>query len=569
MDKYEIANIFRDLSFLIELTDPYPKKSIAYKRAASTIESIEDFETIVMSRQLTSFPGIGDKISEMIIQLFEKGSLNYYQELIKKVPASLIELCYIPGLNPQKIRFLFENFKITTISELKNLLESEEKIKGFGPVYRKKILEKIQDFESKSTLLYPNASRLAENLINMLTPFNDKIAIVGDLRRKLEVVSDIELLAISKESKMSIEKLKNYTLVKEIVKNSPHEFQAILKNGIRFKITFVNKQEFPFYELAFTGNEKHYKELQKVGLKNKLILTSDALKHSKKNLVVTDEKDIYSQLKLNYIPPELREGLGEIKLYASGRQLDLIETKDIKGVFHCHTTYSDGAESIENMVEAAKNLGWNYLGITDHSKSSYQANGMNEERLFEQIATIKKLNRESKDDSFYIFSGLECDILKDGQLDFPAEILQHLDFVIVSIHRFFNMEEKEMTQRMIKAIENPYSTIIGHLTGRLLRYRKPYALNISKVIDACIQNEKIIEINAYPNRLDMDWRWWVKAKEKGLKCMINPDAHTSYQLNYYEYGVNVARKGWLEKEDVINTYSLKNLKRFLKNKKMT
>lgn len=568
MDKYEIASVFRDLSFLIELTDPYPKKAIAYKKAASIIESIEDFEKEVQSKSLTSYQGIGEKISEMITQLVEKGSLKYYDELVKKIPKTLVELCYVPGLNPQKIRFLFETYKITNIEELRNLLESDEKIKGFGPVYRKKILDKLTFFETHYSLLYPNALKIAENLVNILSSLAEKISIVGDLRRKLETISEINLLMVSQEVSRCLEKLETYTLLKEIIKSSDEEFIALLKNGIKFSINFVSFEEFPFYELFLTGNEKHFKQLQKQALKQQFHLNKNNLVKKNKIIHLNKEKEIYTNLGLNYIPPELREGLGEVDFYKSIRELSLLEPQDIKGVFHCHTIYSDGGETIESMAEAAKNLGWNYIGITDHSKSSYQAHGMDENRLFEQISEIKRLNKKSNDNTFYIFSGIECDILKDGQLDFSNEILNELDFVIISIHRYFNMEEKEMTKRMIKAIENPYSTIVGHLTGRLLRYRNSYAINVPKIIDACISNGKIIEINAYPNRLDMDWRWWVKAKEKRLKCMINPDAHAAYQLEYYKYGVNVARKGWLEKEDVINTLSLKKLKEFLKSKKL-
>lgn len=262
----------------------------------------------------------------------------------------------------------------------------------------------------------------------------------------------------------------------------------------------------------------------------------------------------------------MREGYGEIESAKKNDFSDLIEEKDLKGTFHCHTVDSDGANTIEEMVHAAQQMGWHYIGITDHSKSSPQANGLSEERLIAQIERIRNFNK-ILGPSFKVFAGLECDILKDGQLDFGEEILKQLDFVIVSIHSLFKQEKDIMTNRIIKAIENPYTTMLGHLSGRLLRIRDPYQLDIPKVIDACIAHDKIIELNAYPSRLDMDWRLWIKAKDRGLKCSINPDAHSTYDLYNCHYGVNIARKGWIKKENVINTLSLNQMTQFLKERK--
>jgi DNA polymerase (family 10) len=250
----------------------------------------------------------------------------------------------------------------------------------------------------------------------------------------------------------------------------------------------------------------------------------------------------------------------------NGKLPQLIEEKDLKGTFHCHTQDSDGENTLEELVTAARDLGWEYLGIADHSKESYQANGMTEERLLAQLDRIQVLNNKM-DYTFQIFAGLECDILKDGTLYFSDEILSRLDYVIASIHRRYKLEEKEMTQRLIKAIENPYTTMVGHFTGRLLLHREPYNIDTEKVIDACIANDKIMELNAYPSRLDMDWRLWIRSRDRGLKCVINPDAHSISNLLNCRYGINIARKGWLEKRDVINTLSLGDMQIFLKSRK--
>ena len=255
--------------------------------------------------------------------------------------------------------------------------------------------------------------------------------------------------------------------------------------------------------------------------------------------------------------------MGEIQAAEEKKLPKLIEPEDIRGVFHCHTTNSDGHNTLEEMVAAAESYGWEYFGISDHSKSSFQAGGMQEEQLFAQIEQIKKLNK-SKKFKIHVFAGLECDILTDGEMDFPDSVLKKLDYVVASVHRSFKMEEPKMTARIIKAVENPYVTILGHISGRLLLRRDPYAVNIPKVIDACIANNKIIEINSSPYRLDMDWRFWHRAAEKGLRTCINPDAHSIKELEYYKAGVNIARKGWLEKKHVINSFSLKEMIEYLK-----
>jgi DNA polymerase (family 10) len=267
---------------------------------------------------------------------------------------------------------------------------------------------------------------------------------------------------------------------------------------------------------------------------------------------------------MNDIPPELREDMGEIEAAKKGSLPKLVTDKEIRGVFHCHTTDSDGHNTLNEMVKGAEAIGWEYIGISDHSHSSVQAHGMDEERLFEQIERIRKLNRSGKY-QIHVFAGIECDILTNGKMDFPDSVLKELDYVIASVHRSFQLSEKGMTARLIKAIENPYTTIVGHVTGRFLLVREPSAVNLPKVIDACIANGKLMELNGHPTRLDMDWRFWHKAAEKGLKCCINPDAHSVHDLQYYRSGVNIARKGWLRKEDVFNTRTLKQVKAFLKH----
>ncbi len=566
MDKYAVAQILREIGFAIELVDENPQKGFAYLRAAKAIESVQDFDKILAEKSLELIPGIGKKISGMIELLVEKAHLPYHQELLSRVPEGLFELALIPGLGSKRVRILFETFNVKNISELESIFRDEKvrKPKGFGPAYIKKILKHISTYSAEgASLLYPQALAVAQALENLLKPLTEKLEITGELRRKSEVIKQIDFIGISKNPSLAITKFIEHPLIKNVISQEDLEACVILKQGLKANLYLCSSAEFPFKLLNTTGNKTHFEDLEKEAFRIGYNLKNDSLKSSEKKPIkkIKKEEEIYKQLNLQFIPPELREGYGEIEA-AKKNAFKLIQGKDLRGAFHCHTVDSDGINTIEEMAKAAKELGWEYIGITDHSKSSYQANGMSRERLFNQIYHIRQLNQVNEN-SFHIFSGLECDILKDGDLDFSDDVLKELDFVIASIHSLFKLEESLMTKRIIRAIENPYTTIIGHLTGRLLRHRDPYQLDIHKVIDACIANNKVIELNAFPSRLDMDWRLWIKAKEKGLKCCISPDAHSVNGLMNCQYGINIARKGWLEKEDVINTYSLREMENYL------
>lgn len=567
MDKYAIAQILREIGFVIEITDENPKKALAYRHAANVIESIEDFDEVVANKRLESFPGIGQVIAKMVTTLYQKGYLYYHQELMQKVPPTLFELTQISGLGHRRIKILFETLGIKSICELETILKEDKvKLKGFGPALIKKILKNISIFLSEGhSMLYPQAMHIAHIWIDILSNVTEKIEITGALRRKSELLNQIDLIALTKDSHPCLSTFKNHYLVKDVLYSDDLKVIVLLKQGVKVVLNIANEDNFIFFLLHSTGNEIHFSELQKKAKEKEYRLLPFSLISLKgfPTKKVKNEKDIYESLELPFIPPELREGYGEIEAAKKGTFIHLVEEKDLHGTFHCHTTYSDGYNTLEEMATAAYELGWEYIGISDHSKSLVIANGMTEDTLLTQVQNIQQLNKQFNP-SFQIFSGVECDILKDGTLDFSDDILKELDFVIVSIHRYFSQEEDVMTARLIKAIENPYTTMVGHLTGRLLGHRPGYQLNIPKILDACVANNKIIELNAYPSRLDMDWRWWIKAKEKGIKCCINPDAHSLHDLHNCHYGINMARKGWLSKDDVINTMSLKEMKDFLR-----
>lgn len=561
MDKYEVAQILREMAFFIELIDENPKKSIAYRRAAISIEASDDFNNLLKKNRLEEISGVGKTISRMVVSLINENQLSYYKKLKNSIPNTILELVNI-GLNTKKIRELYENLKIASINDLENALEQKKikGIKGFGPSFLEKLKKRLDRYLIEGNfLLYPKANHIAEILKNKLSEVTTKIEISGALRRKCEVINEISFIVTTDDLENCRFLFLNHGFVQRILDDSLSFFKVLLKQGINASLLIVKDKDFSLALLNSTGNEGHLKSLEAEAHKKEISLIAQL--HN-----FPHESSIYQFLDLNFIPPELREGYGEVEASKKNNFSELIEEKDLKGTFHCHTIDSDGRNTIEEMALAAQKRGWQYLGITDHSKSSHQANGLSEDRLFSQIQRIKDFNK-ILDHSFKVFSGIECDILKDGQLDFGEEVLRHLDFVIVSVHSLFKQEEEIMTRRIIKAIENPYTTMLGHLTGRLLLSRDPYKLDIPKIIDACVANDKIIELNAYPSRLDMDWRFWIQAKERGLKCSINPDAHSIHDLNNCHYGVNIARKGWIKKKDVINTLDLKQMIEFLRKRK--
>jgi DNA polymerase (family 10) len=576
MDKHEIARILDEIGVLLSVQGENPFKIRAYHNAARAIENLDqDLTTLVREGLLEEIPGIGESIAEKVTILIRSGKLPYYEKLKKSMPASLLDLLKIPGLGAKKVKILFEKLKIKTLEELTDACKEGKiaKLRGFGVKTQEKILTGISRLKGYGKrIIWWRAEEIGMPILQKLSQLKEvkKAEIAGSFRRKLETIGDLDFLVASSNPTAVMNWFTKQPFVSAVLSKGPSKSSVRLKQEIQADIRVVPEEQFAFALMYFTGSKEHNIKLRTRTLKQGFSLSeygfeptgkkkSPFPKGMKKNI---SEKDVYEALGLSYIPPELREDMGEIEAAEKNKIPKLIEPSDIRGVFHCHTTESDGHNTLDEMVAAAQELGWEYIGISDHSKSSFQANGMDEERLFAQLEKISKLNK-SKKYKTHIFAGLECDILNSGKLDFSNEVLKKLDFCVVSIHRSFSMDEKTMTARLIKAIENPYTTIVGHLTGRLLLRRESYALDIPKVIDAAIANKKIIEINAHPMRLEMDWRFWRKAAEKGLKCAINPDAHSTFELQYFRAGVNVARKGWLRKEDVVNTKSLKEMQTYL------
>jgi len=576
MNKDEVVRVLEEIAELLELKGENPFKVRAYRNAARSLLNLEkDINDVVKEKGLTDYPGIGESIGTKISTLVLKGRLPYYEKLRKATPSGLLELLQVQGLGPKKVQILYRKLHIHSIDELKKAAETGKiaKLKGFGTKTQNNILEALNRRKiNQRRHLWWDAMEIATPILNALKKVQGvkKVEIAGSVRRRLETIGDLDFLVGSNESKPVMKWFTTQPFVDKILGQGETKASIISKGGMQMDLRIVPVEQFAFALCYFTGSKEHNIKIREKAIKLGWSLSEYGLEIIKRggkspfspSKMPQTEEEIYRLFKLPYIPPELRENMGEIEAAAAGKLPQLIEENDIRGSFHNHTTATDGRSTLKQMIEAAEQFGWEYIGISDHSKSDFQANGLNEEQLAEEIETIRKLNT-AKTYRPYIFAGLECNVLSDGSLDLSDAVLKKLDYVIVSVHSSLQQDEKTMTKRLIRAIEHPSTTIVGHVTGRVLLQRDPYAVNLSKVIDACIANRKIIEINGNPMRMDMDWRYWHAASQKGLLCCINADAHAADQLAFVRSGINVARKGWLEKKNVINTLSLKDIKTFL------
>jgi DNA polymerase (family 10) len=416
--------------------------------------------------------------------------------------------------------------------------------------------------------------RLAEELRAL--PAVLRASEAGSFRRRKEVVRDLDFVASTRDPAAVAEFFVTRPEVAEVIARGPTKVSVRLQSGVQCDLRLVADTEYPYALHHFTGSKEHNIELRQRALLRGWSINeyrfsaAPAADGTGEPLpVIRDELEFYRALGLDYIPPELREGLGEIEAAEQGALPELITLENLRGTFHCHTHASDGRNSLEEMAAAAQELGLDYLGIADHSKSSIQANGLDEQRLAAQVGQIRDLNAryESEGAGFRLFAGIECDILKDGTLDFSDELLASLDYVVVSVHNSFNQPQAEMTRRLIRAMENPFVTILGHLTGRMLLIREGYAVDVPAILDAAAATGTIIELNGNPRRLDMDWRWWRRARDLGIRCAIDPDAHSTENLQHLWFGVTQARKGWLRREDVVNCAPLGEIETILRAKR--
>jgi DNA polymerase (family 10) len=579
MNKKEIAAILDEMGTLLELKGENPFRSRAYHNAAQVIEALnDDLGKLISEKSLTSVKGIGSGLSEIIIDLFTTEKSKHYDELRTSIPKGVLEMLRIQGLGPKKVKVLFEKLKIQSIVELKTACTEHKllKVEGFGEKTEENILKGIEHLEhSSDKYLYPKAKDAADRIVFSLKALKQvkQCEIAGSLHRKKEVIGDIDILVTANEKDRDIifKTFLSHTDVASTIAAGDTKSSVILKSGIHCDLRIVADAEFPFALNYFTGSKEHNVEMRSLARTFGWSLNEydfSVINHEKGKAKVQKapacktETDIYRALGLTFVPPELRENTGEIEAARKKNLPELLEEKDLRGTFHCHTTSSDGINSLEEMVNAARQLGWDYLGIADHSQAAAYAGGLKPDRARAQIKTIAKLNEQLK--GFRVFAGVECDILPDGSMDYDDALLAQFDYVVASIHSKFKMTEAEATQRIVKALKNKYVTILGHPTGRLLLERDGYPLNLNEIITVSGDLGKCIEINAHPMRLDLDWRYLKFAKEKNVLIAINPDAHNTEGLRDVQYGVGIARKGWLEAKDVLNTKTAAAVDKYFK-----
>ncbi len=579
MTKGEIAAVLEEIATLLELKDENPFKIRAYANAARSLETFGgNLSDLQDEEALEKIPGIGKAIAAKIKELAATGSLKYLEELRADFPAAILELFSIPGLGAKKIKALYEKLHISSIAQLQKACESGRvaELPGFGETTQGKICHAIADRAKHfGSFQFGQIAGEAESLRNDLAAHPDALhaCVAGSYRRRREIVRDLDLVVATKKPAAVTKFFLEHPLVESVIAQGPTKSSVRLRSQIQCDLRVVSAAEYPFALNYFTGSKEHNIELRNRALKRGWTLNeyrlapapapSGARKKRSTTRIpqVRDEVELYRAFDLDFIPPELRENRGEFEAAANHSLPRLIEKENLRGTFHCHTTASDGHNTLEEMAQAAQALGLEYLGIAEHSRSSIQAHGLDAAKLRAQVAAIRKLNK--KFDGFQLFAGVECDILRDGKLDFDDDLLSELDYAVVSIHSVFNLSEAEMTRRIIRAISNPFVTILAHPTGRLLLQREPYVVNLPAIIDAAAETGTWIEINAAPKRLDLDWRWWPLAKEKGVKCVINPDAHRAERLQDLWFGIGVARKGWLTKEDVRNCLPLGKIEKAL------
>ena len=581
MDKEQVAAVLTEIGTLLELKGENPFKTRAYHNAARTLEGLaEPLDKIVAEGRLAEIKGFGDALVDKITKLVTTGKLPYYDELKASVAPGLVEMLGIPTLGPKKVKKLHDELGVDTIEALEAACKAGKVavIEGFGEKTQTKILEGIafkRQFASKHHL--HKALAVAQPILESLRQHPDvtRCSTAGSLRRWKETIGDIDFLVSSRRPAEVIEYFVTQPGVLSVSAKGDTKASVVVEGGIQADLRVVSDAEYPFALAYFTGSKEHNIVMRQRAIARGLRLNEYGLFRSKEEtrdpalrLPCYTEEDIFRELDLCYVEPELREDHGEFAAAEAGKLPRLLEWTDLRGSLHNHSTWSDGHDTLEQIAERAEELGLSYWAVTDHSRASFQANGLSPERLTQQLADIAAVNQKLADSGtdFRLLTGTEVDILKE-KLDFPDDLLAELDVVVASLH-VAGSDEADNTKRLLRAAENPHVHMLGHLTGRLLLERNPYPVNQQAVIDACAATGTWIELNASPWRFDLDWRLWHYARSKGVKCVINCDAHRLDHFGYLRLGAGVARKGWLTKGDVVNTLSLAELRKALKGKRV-
>jgi DNA polymerase (family 10) len=569
MKNQDIVRIFNDIADLLEIKGENPFRIRAYRRAALNIESLTKDVAAIPKEELTEVPGIGQDLAGKIEEYVKTGKVRAYEDLKKDVPEGLGVLLSVPSLGPKTAKLLSDKLKVKNLEDLERLAR-EHKLSGLPGIKEKteenilKGIEMLKRGMERQPLgkVFPIANDIVEHL-RKRAPV-DKISIAGSIRRWKDTIRDIDILTTSRDPKAVMNTFVHMPQVKDVLMHGPTKSSVITGEGIQVDLRVVEENSFGAALAYFTGSKGHNIRLREMAVKAGLKINEYGIFREKDDKKIGGEKeeDVYRILGLSYVPPELREDTGEIEAAAEGRLPNLVELGDIKGDLHVHTKRSDGSHDFDELIEEARKRGYRYIAITDHSKGLGIARGLSEERLAEEMKEIEAINRRLK--GFRLLAGVEVDIRGDGRMDFPDDLLKKMDIVVASIHSGFRQSRQQIMKRMVSAMRNPYVSVIAHPTGRLIGERDPYDVDISELLRIARETGTAIEINAYPLRLDLNDVHAKMAKEMGVRVVISTDTHITSQFNYMSYGVSIARRGWLEKKDVLNTMSYPSLMKALK-----
>ncbi len=572
MENQRVARIFEEIADLLEIKGENPFRIRAYRKAVLSIETLtEDLKNLIEEKRLEKIPGIGKDLAQKIEEIVKTGTLEQLEKLRKEIPPSLIELLSVPGLGPRTAKVIYDNLKIKSIDELERMAKEHklQKLPGIREKTEENIIKGIEILRAgRERRRLDQAISIARSFINELKNVLgvEKISEAGSVRRRKETIKDIDILITSSNPSYVMDRFVSNPLVWEVILKGETRSSIRTKELMQVDLRIVEPDSFGSALAYFTGSKEHNIRLRDMAKGRGLKLNEYGIFSEKNGEKIggKEEDDVYRILELQYVPPELREDRGEVEAAKEGRIPKLVELKEIKGDFHIHSKWSDGGNSIEEIVKNAIKKGYEFVAITDHSKSLGVAKGLNEERLKAQREEIEKLRE--KYPQINILHGVEVDIRRDGTLDFRNDILSNLDIVIAAIHSGFKQDQDTITKRIISAMENPYVHIIAHPSGRLIGEREPYDVDTEKILEYAKITGTILEINAFPQRLDLKDVYCKRAKELNLMVAIGTDAHRLSQLEYMEFGVWVARRGWLERENVLNTYSWEEIKKILKKK---
>jgi DNA polymerase (family X) len=565
----EIADILNETADYLEIKGKNEFRINAYRNAARTILGLTKSISQMAEdeKDIRSLPDVGESMARKVKEIARTGHLKQLDKLKKQLPATLTEIMKLEQMGPRRTKILYEELEIESIDDLKKAAEQGkiEELDGFGEKTAKNILKEIKQFSKKGgsqRVKLHEAGEMIQPMLKYLEGEMENITLTGSYRRMKETVGDIDIVCTCTDPERAMQHFVDYDEVQEILSHGEAKSSVRLRTNLQVDIRIVKKQELGAAKLYFTGSKAHTVALRKMAKEEGYKINEYGIYKGKKRIAGKTEEDMYEQLGLSYIEPELRENLGEIEAAKEDKLPNLLTIKDIKGDLHTHTKATDGKQSLKEMVEAAVEKGYKYYAITEHSKKVAMAGGLNEKDLEKQIEEIDKLNNKTK--GLKIIKGIEVDILENGALDLSDSILKELDLVIGSVHYNMNLSKKKQTQRICKAMENPYFNILGHPTGRMINKRNEYDLDMKEIMKEAVNNGCFLEINSNPDRIDLKDKYIRQAREKGLKLAITTDAHSIDNLNYIKYGVGQARRGWMGKDDIINTRNWRDLKKLLK-----